>query len=167
MAEHPAFPPNFPARRLRSRFPDRFDRPEFPSMNETSLLQPFRPSRWPAPPQRPKRLPIKSKKYALARETPGERSSGRKEATVTSLAPRHFRDLPVPQLHDNVGERRSLHAVRGHTRRGSLLAREALQKFKNKGSCRCVQVTGGLVRQQDGWTLHQRSCNRHALHLPA
>src|SRR5712672_120120 len=135
-------------------------------MSERSLLQQIPPNRWPAPPQRLARWPSTSAKCVPAPETAAEQSIDRKGVVVTSLAPDHFSDLAVPQLHYHIRERGSLHAMGGHDRRRILLARQPLQQLQNQVSSRCVQIAGWFIGQQDRRTLHQCSCDRHALHLP-
>src|SRR5882724_2215601 len=136
-------------------------------MSERSLLQQIPPNRWPAPPQRRARWPAMSAKCVPAPEAAAEQSIDRKGVVVTSLTPDHFSDLAVPQLHYNIRQRRSLHAMRGHDRRRILLARQPLQQLQDEVSSLCVQIAGWFIGQQDRRTLDQRSRNRHALHLPA
>jgi hypothetical protein len=44
---------------------------------------------------------------------------------------------------------------------------QTLHQFKNCGCVSLVQIAGGLIGQQQGWSLHKRTGNRHALLFPS
>ena len=65
--------------------------------------------------------------------------------------PDDFFDLSVTQFDQRVRKRCGLETVGRHNSRGVLLPREAPEQFQNYVACRCIEIAGRFIGQQDTW----------------
>ena len=77
-----------------------------------------------------------------------------------------FLDLAVPHVNDAVGVHGNVELVRYQNDRVAFPVK-ALEQSHNFHTGRRIQVSGGLIRQQNRRVVHQCSRNRHALPLTA
>ncbi len=80
---------------------------------------------------------------------------------------RDLLNLAIAQADDDVGNGRGFHAMRGHYGGCVLLASETIQQREYDVAGGGVEVTGGLVGQQQRRRMDQRAGDGHALHLAA
>jgi hypothetical protein len=62
--------------------------------------------------------------------------------------------------------RSDLRIVRDHDD-GAPFPVQVLKDLHDLVTSLCVEISGGLVRENDRWIIYERSCNRNTLALPA
>ena len=102
-------------------------------------------------------------------DRPGSRTAGRtmslKKRAMIAISGLH--DTAVAHGDDGVGHCGRFTAVRGHQNGGSLLVANVPEKVKNGIAGRAIEISGGLVRQQNARLMNQSAGNGYALHLTA
>jgi len=78
-----------------------------------------------------------------------------------------FDDQPVRQEQDPVGDRCCPGIVRDHHDRLAVGVRGASQQIEDLAAGLRIEVSGGLIGEQDRWPAHECACDRDALLLTA
>ena len=66
---------------------------------------------------------------------------------------------------DDVGDRRGIGAVRGDERGSVLITGKAPEQFQDRVAGAGIEISRGLIGQQNFWRIDQRASDGHSLHL--
>jgi hypothetical protein len=73
---------------------------------------------------------------------------------------------PILHTHNPISVRSDLRIVRDHDY-GAPIPVQILKDLHDLLSGLCVEISGGLVCENDRWIVYERSCDRNTLALPA